>query len=62
MKQQIRRDPLGRILGKVGNAFFFNEDESWKDEKVSPDKMMFPSHSGNMNSEIRTYHISELQK
>jgi hypothetical protein len=63
MKQQLRRDSLGRILGKVGTVFFHNEDESWKDEKINfaLEDIRFPEHTGKMHGDVITYKLSDLQ-
>lgn len=58
MKNAVSRDIWGKVQG--GLSYFWNdEDESYKDQKEK--EIRYPVYKGNMNGEVRTYHISELK-
>lgn len=59
MKNAVIRNYDGRVEGSI-NYFWNNEDECWSDRKVKPENIMFPQHTGVMHSEVKCYHISEL--
>jgi hypothetical protein len=59
MYQTIRRDEMGRIIGSL-NEFHTDENESWHDQKELD--VIFPRHIKDYNSEVKTFHISELNR
>jgi hypothetical protein len=61
MKNAISRDTWGKIQGNV-YQFWNNEDESYRDMKISSDKIIFPQHKGSMHGEVITYSIDQLNK
>jgi hypothetical protein len=62
MRKTVSRSLDGRVQGNLEYWLNTHEDESWKDEKVQADKIMFPSHKGSMHGEVHTFHISQLNK
>jgi len=56
----VMRDVKGRIIGKVSD-FYSSDNEWYKNERVKGD-LLFPRHNDNQSSEVRVFHISELQK
>lgn len=60
------RESNGRILGYLdGNNDFWKvykyENESYRDYKLRPEEIIMPNHKNTAPSEVKVYHISELE-
>lgn len=55
----LRRDHLGRYLGKV-SYWLHTDDEHWVDHKIVPEDMLFPQHNEDKIYPVKQYNINEL--